>query len=65
MKAGRFTSRTQALEAGIARLMLDGEDELDAQDIEDINESLAQMRRGELIDWKQFAAGVWQKFSAR
>ena len=63
VRAGRFSSRTEALEAGVARLMLDGEDALDAEDVEEIRESLAQMRRGEVVDWRQFAAGLRQKYS--
>ena len=65
VKAGRFASRTQALEAGVARLMLDGEDELDPLDVQDIRESLEQMTRGEVVDWRQFATGMRQKYSGK
>jgi Arc/MetJ-type ribon-helix-helix transcriptional regulator len=56
---GRFRSHAEALEAGVARLMLDPDPaDLDALDIEQINRSLEQMRRGELIDAREFANGM-------
>jgi putative addiction module CopG family antidote len=62
VKQGRFSSHSEALEAGVARLMLDPEpDTLDARDVAEIRESLAQMRRGESIDFKEFAARMRQK----
>jgi Arc/MetJ-type ribon-helix-helix transcriptional regulator len=57
VKAGNFPSTADAVEAGVARLMLDTEpDELDQQDLDNIRESLAQMRRGEVVDAKQLHA---------
>jgi Arc/MetJ-type ribon-helix-helix transcriptional regulator len=59
VKAGRFSSPTEAMEAGIARLMLDAEpDVLDDQDVADIQHSLEQIRRGEVIDAKTVRAGM-------
>ena len=47
---GHFPSRAEVLEAGLARLMLDPEpDELDASELAQIQRSLAQMRRGEVL----------------
>jgi Arc/MetJ-type ribon-helix-helix transcriptional regulator len=51
VREGRFASRTEVLEAGVARLMLDPPDELDAEDIAAIEEGLAQLDRGEGRPW--------------
>ena len=48
----RFASPAEVLEAGLARLMLDPPDELDASDIAAIDESEEQIARGEDLDWK-------------
>jgi Arc/MetJ-type ribon-helix-helix transcriptional regulator len=62
VKEGHFPSRERVVEAGLARLMLDPEpDELDARDIADLTESLGQMHRGEVIDWKELSARLRQK----
>jgi Arc/MetJ-type ribon-helix-helix transcriptional regulator len=51
VKAGRFSSSAQALEAAIARLMLDTEpDILDTQDAADIHQSLDDIARGDVVD---------------
>lgn len=66
VRAGRFASRAEMLEAGIARLMWDvQEDVLDAQDIADIRESLEQLKRGEVVDWVEFSAPMRQKYMGR
>jgi putative addiction module CopG family antidote len=53
VRAGRFASPAEVLEAGLARLMLDPPaDELDAEDLAAIEESEAQIARGEDLDWK-------------
>jgi Arc/MetJ-type ribon-helix-helix transcriptional regulator len=63
VKAGRFASPAEVVEAGIARLMLDPDpDELDAQDVVKIRESLEQMRRGEVLDWRQHSAELRKKY---
>ena len=63
VRQGRFSSPEQVLEAGLARLMLDPEpDELDARDVAEINESLAQMRRGEVLDWKEYSAKIRARY---
>ena len=63
VKQGRFASQTEAVEAGIARLMLDPEpDTLDARDVEEIGRSLEQMRRGEVIDWRQHGGMLREKY---
>jgi putative addiction module CopG family antidote len=64
VKAGRFTSSAEALEAGIARLMVDPEpDVLDEQDVADIQRSLAQIGRGEVIDAKSLHAEIRKRFT--
>jgi Arc/MetJ-type ribon-helix-helix transcriptional regulator len=62
VRAGDFASPSEVVEAGLARLMLDSKrDELDAQDIADIRESLDQMKRGEVLDWKKESAELRAK----
>lgn len=57
VKAGRFSSPTEALEAGVARLMVDSEpDVLDETDVADIQRSLDEMHRGDVIDSKALHA---------
>lgn len=54
--SGRYASTAEALEAGIARLMLDPKpDMLDAQDLTDIRLSMEQMRRGEVVSARHSA----------
>lgn len=63
VKAGRFSSAAEALEAGVARLMLDpAPDELDAKDVAELRESLEQMRRGEVLDWRTYSAELRSKY---
>lgn len=63
VKQGSFSSPTEVLEAGLARLMLDPPpDELDACDVADLSESLDQMRRGEVIPWEQLSARLRRKY---
>ena len=63
VRQGHFSSAAEVLEAGLARLMLDPEpDELDATDVAELRESLAQMRRGEVLDWKQYSAQVRARY---
>ena len=57
VEAGEYASAAEVVETAVARLMLDPPpDRLDEQDLMDIRESLAQMRRGEVLDWKDFSA---------
>jgi putative addiction module CopG family antidote len=57
IREGRFSSATEVLEAGLARLLLDPEpDNLDSSDLIEIRESIEEMRRGEVLDWKIFSA---------
>jgi Arc/MetJ-type ribon-helix-helix transcriptional regulator len=63
VREGNFRSREDVVEAGLARLMLDPEpDELDARDIAELTESLGQMRRGEVVAWKDLSARLRRKY---
>jgi putative addiction module CopG family antidote len=62
VRQGSFSSATEVVEAGLARLMLDPEpDELDARDVAELTESLDQMRRGEVIDWEELSGRLRRK----
>jgi len=62
VRAGRFSSPVEVLEAGLARLMLDPPDDLDDDDIAGIEESERQVARGEDLDWRQVAAQLRAKY---
>jgi Arc/MetJ-type ribon-helix-helix transcriptional regulator len=64
VEAGHFPSAEKVVEAGLARLMLDPDmdDELDDEDIAAINESEAQIARGEGIDWMEASARLGKEF---
>jgi len=63
VKAGRFSSSAEALEAGIARLMVDPKpDILDEQDVADIEKSLQQLKRGEVVEAKTLHAKIRGRF---
>lgn len=63
VRAGRFSSADQVVQAGLARLMLDPEpDTIDTREANELRASLGQMTRGELIDWKIHSAEVRKRF---
>ena len=63
VKAGRFGSPAEVLEAGLARLMLDRRsDELDEEDLKAIEESEDQIARGEDLDWNEVSATLRRKY---
>lgn len=63
LKAGRFASRDEVLEAGVARLMLDvGDDDLDGQDIAAIEESEREIAAGQDVSWQEASAALRQKY---
>ncbi len=63
VKAGEYASAAQVVEAGLARLMLDPPpEELDEQDLAQIRESFAQMRRGEVLDWAEFSTKLRERY---
>lgn len=62
VESGRFSSRSQAVEAGVARLMADTDlDILDEKDINDIRISTEQMRRHQTISGKSLHARLRKK----
>ena len=63
VSVGRFSSAAEVLEAGLARLMLDpSHDELDAEDQAAIDESEAQISRGEDLDWKEVSVTLRRQY---
>jgi putative addiction module CopG family antidote len=63
VRAGRFRSPEEVVEAGLARLMLDPPaDALDDEDLAAIDESEAQIARGEDLDFAQVSAKLRQKY---
>lgn len=63
VKAGRFASADEVLEAGLARLMLDPPpDELDADDLVAVEESERQIARGEDLNWREVSARLRKKY---
>jgi Arc/MetJ-type ribon-helix-helix transcriptional regulator len=56
VSAGHFASRAEVLEAGLARLMLDPpHDQMSTEQAAELRRSMEQMRRGEVVDWRQFS----------
>lgn len=63
VNAGRFSSVADALEAGVARLMLDPpSDSLDGEDLAAIEVSEQQIARGEDVDWKEASATFRRRY---
>ena len=63
VKAGRFASPEEVVEADLARLMLDPlPDEIDEDDVAAIEESESQIDRGEDLDWAQVSAELRNKY---
>ncbi len=63
VNAGRFSSPAEMLEAGLARLMWEpSRDELDSEDHAAIEESEAQIARGEDMDWKEVSTQLRREY---
>jgi Arc/MetJ-type ribon-helix-helix transcriptional regulator len=63
VRAGRFASPKEVVEAGLARLMPDAPPEaLDVEDLAAIDESEAQIARREDFDFAQVSAKLRQKY---
>ena len=63
VNAGRFSSPTEVLEAGLARLMVEpARDELDSEDLAAVDESEAQIARGEDMDWKDVSTRLRREY---
>jgi len=60
---GHFASRAEVVEAAIARLMLDPQsDDLEADELLALKQSIEQMRRGEVLDWRAYSAKIRQQY---
>ena len=62
VKSGEYGSVREVLEAGINRLMLDPEPELDADTLAAIDEGLAQIERGETVPWPEVRDELLKKY---
>ncbi len=62
VRCGKFASEQEVIEAGLARLMLDPIPDLDEEDLAAIEESEAQIARGEDLDWKEVAKELRKKY---
>ena len=63
VRTGRFASTQEVVQAELARLMLDPvPDGLDDEDLAAVEESEAQIERGEDLDWAQVSAALWQEY---
>jgi putative addiction module CopG family antidote len=63
VSTGRFASATEALEAGVARLMLDPEpDVLDKQDLKDIRKSLEELEQGDVVSSKELHQRIRERY---
>ncbi len=64
VKAGHFPSPEAAIEAAVEQMMLDRTvDDLNDETADAINRADEQIKRGEGIDFKQFAAEMRKKFA--
>ena len=63
VRAGRFATAEEAIEAGVARLMYEPTaDVLEDEDRAAIRESLVQIERGEVLDAETFGAELKRKY---
>lgn len=62
IRSGRFTTPDEVLEAGLTRLMLDPVNDLDDEDVAGIEESEAQIARGEDLDWREVSADLRTRY---
>jgi putative addiction module CopG family antidote len=65
VKAGRFSSASDVIEAGLARLMLDpvsNVDELDDADVSSIEASERQIAKGKDLDWKEVSSQLRREY---
>lgn len=65
VRAGRFRSADEVLEAAVGRMMEETEFELDDETAAAINRAEEQIDRGEGIDFDQFAAEWRRKLASR
>lgn len=65
VKAGQFSSTTEMVEAGIARLMLDPQPVLDEETLQAIEEGDVQADCGDVVPWDKLKAELMRKFLSR
>ncbi|HSI34137.1 MAG TPA: hypothetical protein VK986_11160, partial [Tepidisphaeraceae bacterium] len=66
VRAGRFDSSDELIEAAVARLMADPvSDELLPGEHAELEKSLAEMRAGQVVDWRTFSAPFRSKQSGQ
>jgi len=66
VRDGHFASRAEVLEAGLARLILDPpQEQISDDEAAALRRSLDQMRRGEVVDWRQFSASWRTKYGTQ
>ena len=64
VRVGKFHSPDEVLDAAVARMMLESEDELDDVTIAAINRAEAQIDAGKGIDFEQFAAEMRKRIGS-
>jgi putative addiction module CopG family antidote len=62
VKAGEYASTEEMVEAGIARLMLDPDPELNEETLEALEEGEAQGDRGEIESWSELRRELAAKY---
>ena len=62
VKAGEYASTEEVLEAGIARLMLDPQPELDEETLAALERGEAEGDRGEVRPWEDLRAELLAKY---
>ena len=65
VKSGAFSSPTEVIEAGLARLMLDEEEEMDDEEIAAIEKAEEQIKRGQYRDFSEIAAEIRAKYQKK
>jgi Arc/MetJ-type ribon-helix-helix transcriptional regulator len=63
VSAGEFSSPAQVVEAALSRMMLEPlSDRLELDELPKLRESIDQMDRGEVRDWREFSAELRTKY---
>lgn len=63
VQAGEFSSPGQVVEAALSRMMLEPvPDRLEPNEVSKLSESIGQMNRGEVRDWREFSAEIRAKY---
>jgi len=65
VRSGAFSSPKEVIEAGLARLMFDDEEEMDADTLAAIQRAQDQIKRGEYRPFTEFAAEMRKKYLSK